>query len=139
MMNDESKKRHVFISESVSFINSFFFIQYSTFDVGRSNSPVLLVILAPELTRISEAVSVGLKLECLQNTGAFKVRGAASKILGLSQAEQDRSVITFSTGNHGKATAFVADKRMTAVITGSSIDSAQYLRILRNKINSHSS
>ncbi|TVR72213.1 MAG: threonine/serine dehydratase [Spirochaetaceae bacterium] len=51
---------------------------------------------------------VFLKLESLQNTGAFKVRGAANRILSLSGEESDRGVITFSTGNHGKAVAFVA-------------------------------
>jgi threonine dehydratase len=47
-------------------------------------------------------------LECLQRTGAFKVRGAANKILGLSEEERRKGVATFSTGNHGKAVAFVA-------------------------------
>lgn len=54
------------------------------------------------------AASVSLKLECLQNTGAFKVRGAGNKILSLSEEQKKRGVITFSTGNHGKAVAFVA-------------------------------
>jgi threonine dehydratase len=54
------------------------------------------------------ARSVHLKLESLQNTGAFKVRGAANKILSLTTEEQKRGVITFSTGNHGKAVAYVA-------------------------------
>jgi threonine dehydratase len=46
----------------------------------------------------------------LQNTGAFKVRGAANKILSLSDEEKAKGVITFSTGNHGKAVAYVAGK-----------------------------
>jgi len=54
------------------------------------------------------AYSVHLKLECLQNTGSFKVRGAANKILSLCDAEKKSGVITFSTGNHGKAVAYVA-------------------------------
>jgi threonine dehydratase len=54
------------------------------------------------------ARSVHLKLECLQETGAFKVRGAANKILALDEEEKKRGVITFSTGNHGKAVAYVA-------------------------------
>lgn len=54
------------------------------------------------------ADSVHLKLECLQNTGSFKVRGAANKILSLSDGEKKSGVITFSTGNHGKAVAYVA-------------------------------
>jgi len=56
------------------------------------------------------ARAVHLKLECLQNTGAFKVRGAANKILSLSDEEKKRGVVTFSTGNHGKAVAYVAGK-----------------------------
>jgi threonine dehydratase len=51
-----------------------------------------------------------LKLESLQNTGAFKVRGAANRILSLSDSDKRRGVITFSTGNHGKAVAFVANR-----------------------------
>jgi threonine dehydratase len=54
------------------------------------------------------ARSVHLKLESLQNTGAFKVRGASNRILTLTDDERARGVITFSTGNHGKAVAFVA-------------------------------
>lgn len=53
---------------------------------------------------------VFLKLESLQNTGAFKVRGAANRILSLTAEERERGVITFSTGNHGKAVAFVAGR-----------------------------
>jgi len=44
----------------------------------------------------------------LQNTGSFKVRGAANKILSLNDEEKKPGVITFSTGNHGKAVAYVA-------------------------------
>ncbi|OJJ20839.1 hypothetical protein BKI52_09665 [marine bacterium AO1-C] len=54
--------------------------------------------------------NVSLKLENLQPTGAFKLRGAANAILSLSPAEQKRGVITVSTGNHGKAIAYVAKK-----------------------------
>lgn len=62
----------------------------------------------PNLAERCGAASVHLKLECLQNTGAFKVRGASNKILSLSEEQKKRGVITFSTGNHGKAVAFVA-------------------------------
>jgi threonine dehydratase len=63
-----------------------------------------------ELTERSGARSVHFKLECLQHTGAFKVRGAANKILGLTDEDRQRGVATFSTGNHGKAVAFVAGR-----------------------------
>lgn len=52
--------------------------------------------------------SVFLKLESLQDTGSFKLRGAANKILSLTPAEQQRGVITVSTGNHGRAVSYVA-------------------------------
>lgn len=60
------------------------------------------------LERESGAAEVHLKLESLQNTGAFKVRGAANRILSLTDEQRERGVITFSTGNHGKAVAWVA-------------------------------
>ena len=46
-----------------------------------------------------------LKLETLQRTGSFKVRGAAA---ALSAGERPRSVVAASTGNHGLAGASVA-------------------------------
>ena len=50
--------------------------------------------------------NVYFKLENLQYTGSFKVRGAMNKVLWLSQADRERGVVTASTGNHGAATAF---------------------------------
>lgn len=49
---------------------------------------------------------VSLKLENLQHTGSFKVRGALNKLLSLSDAERARGVVTASTGNHGAAVAW---------------------------------
>lgn len=57
---------------------------------------------------VQTGASVYLKLETLQKTGAFKMRGAANKICGLGGAEQARGVVTVSTGNHGRAVAYVA-------------------------------
>jgi len=54
--------------------------------------------------------SVYLKLETLQETGAFKVRGAANRLLNLTPAGQERGVITVSTGNHGRAVSYVASQ-----------------------------
>ncbi len=51
---------------------------------------------------------VYLKLENTHEIGAFKIRGAANKILSLSDDEKRRGVTTYSTGNHGMAVAFVA-------------------------------
>lgn len=54
------------------------------------------------------AASVHLKLEMLQPIGAFKIRGAANKILNLAEEVRGRGVVTASTGNHGRAVAYVA-------------------------------
>jgi threonine dehydratase len=62
---------------------------------------------SPELTERAGA-SVYLKLENVQRTGAFKIRGAANKLRSLSDGERERGVITVSSGNHGRAVAYVA-------------------------------
>lgn len=49
-----------------------------------------------------------LKLECLQVTGAFKVRGANNAILLLDDSARAGGVITASGGNHGIAIAYAA-------------------------------
>ena len=54
--------------------------------------------------------NVYLKLENVHEVGAFKVRGAANKILSLNEEEKKRGVATFSTGNHGMAVAYIAKK-----------------------------
>ena len=54
--------------------------------------------------------NVFLKMENLQYTGSFKVRGALNKILSLSNEEINRGVVTASTGNHGAAVAFSLQK-----------------------------
>ncbi|MGD2098614.1 MAG: pyridoxal-phosphate dependent enzyme [Desulfobacterales bacterium] len=66
------------------------------------------LVASSVLAEKTGARAVHLKLECLQNSGSFKVRGAANKILSLSDRERQKGVITFSTGNHGKAVAYVA-------------------------------
>lgn len=65
------------------------------------------LITSPDLSSLVDA-HVYLKPENYQKTGSFKIRGAANKILSLSEAERSRGVITASTGNHGRAVAFVA-------------------------------
>ena len=50
--------------------------------------------------------NVFVKLETLQPTGSFKVRGALNKLLSLSAEEKARGVVTASTGNHGAAVAY---------------------------------
>jgi threonine dehydratase len=49
-----------------------------------------------------------LKCENLQPGGAFKIRGAYNMVAQLTDDERRRGVVTFSSGNHGQATALAA-------------------------------
>lgn len=53
---------------------------------------------------------IQLKLENLQRTGSFKIRGAANRLTRLAEKERKRGVITVSSGNHGRAISYVAGK-----------------------------
>ena len=64
---------------------------------------------SPFLSRKTEA-SVFLKLENLQLTGSFKLRGAMNKILSLSPEVRGRGAVTASSGNHGHAFAYLTDR-----------------------------
>jgi len=51
-----------------------------------------------------------LKLESLQATGSFKVRGAALKLSRMTPEERARGVVTASAGNHGQGVALAASR-----------------------------
>lgn len=53
---------------------------------------------------------VWLKLEHLQHTGSFKLRGATNKLLKLTADERARGVVTASNGNHGIAVCYAAQQ-----------------------------
>lgn len=53
---------------------------------------------------------VHLKLENLQRTGAFKIRGATNRIATLSEGERDAGVVTASAGNHAQGVALAASR-----------------------------
>jgi threonine dehydratase len=53
--------------------------------------------------------NVYLKLECLQKTGSFKVRGAMVKIHNMSNELKKNGVIAASAGNHAQAVAFASN------------------------------
>src|SRR5262245_5019899 len=59
------------------------------------------------LSRLTGA-QVHLKLENLQNTGSFKIRGALNKLSSLSPEERRRGVIAASAGNHAQGVARAA-------------------------------
>jgi len=52
--------------------------------------------------------NIYLKLDNLQPTHSFKVRGVMNKLLNLTAEEKAKGVVTASAGNHGQAVAFGA-------------------------------
>ena len=73
-------------------------------------------VLAPVISRTPVVSTKGivpgcdfyLKADCLQKTGAFKLRGAYYKIATLSDEEKARGVIACSAGNHAQGVAYAA-------------------------------
>ncbi|MEP1779935.1 pyridoxal-phosphate dependent enzyme [Reichenbachiella sp.] len=67
------------------------------------------LIFSKELSKISGAM-VYLKMENLQSTGSFKVRGVLAKINSLNQHDFTKTFVAASTGNHAAAFGYAADK-----------------------------
>jgi threonine dehydratase len=63
---------------------------------------------SPGLSRVA-GTQLHLKLENLQHTGSFKVRGALNKLSSLAR-DKVSGVIACSAGNHGQGVAYFADK-----------------------------
>jgi len=62
----------------------------------------------PGLSGRGTGKEIYLKAESLQPIGAFKIRGAANKILQLTPEQIARGVITYSSGNHAQGVAYAA-------------------------------
>jgi len=62
---------------------------------------------SPALSQLAGR-EVYLKLENLQRTGAFKIRGALNALTRLDAAKRAAGVVTASAGNHGQGVAFAA-------------------------------
>jgi threonine dehydratase len=60
--------------------------------------------------------SVRLKLECMQKTGSFKMRGASNRIFSLNREELARGVVAVSSGNHGRAVSYAARELGTKAV-----------------------
>jgi threonine dehydratase len=54
--------------------------------------------------------NIFLKLESLQKTGSFKVRGALAKVSMLSEEQKKYGVIAASAGNHAQGVAYAASR-----------------------------
>ncbi|MFD1362097.1 pyridoxal-phosphate dependent enzyme [Lentibacillus salinarum] len=86
--------------------------QHDVWKAKKRISPIVAkspLIFSDKLSELT-STSVHLKLENLNVSNSFKIRGAASKILSLSPAERERGVATFSTGNFGMSVAYIAKK-----------------------------
>lgn len=84
-------------------------------DIQQARATISPFIRRTPVLRASDLEEPGegrifLKLESLQMTGSFKVRGATNRILALSDEERERGVVTCSSGNHGRAVAYVAGR-----------------------------
>jgi len=83
-------------------------------DIQKAHEKILPYILqTPQIQ--SRALSknsknVYLKLESMQITGSFKLRGATNKLLSLNDEQKSKGVVAVSTGNHGKGVAYAAKK-----------------------------
>lgn len=65
------------------------------------------LIKSEYLSKLCQA-DIYLKLENLQPTHSFKMRGVMNKLLNLTAEEKAKGVVTASAGNHGQAVAFGA-------------------------------
>jgi threonine dehydratase len=86
-------------------------------------SPALSAILG---------VPAWLKLESLQITGSFKIRGALFRLSLLTEEERRAGIATCSAGNHGKAVAYAARSLglVPTITVPASVDESKYRAIV---------
>lgn len=77
---------------------------------------------------------IHLKLETVQHTGSFKLRGALNRLAALTPAERERGVVTMSTGNHGRAVSYAAQQAgvravvcMSSLVPGNKVEAVRAL------------
>src|SRR5258708_38857042 len=80
-------------------------------DIAEARARITGTVLRTPLVKLdagSEAPDIYLKLENLQPTNAYKIRGAANAVARLSDEERARGVWTISAGNAGQGVAYAA-------------------------------
>ena len=80
-------------------------------DIEQARGRVAGTVLRTPLVRLDlgrNGLDIRLKLENLQPTNAYKIRGAANAVARLSPEERARGVWTISAGNAGQAVAYAA-------------------------------
>ena len=80
-------------------------------DIDHACTRIAGAVLRTPLVKLdlgSGAPDIHLKLENLQPTNAYKIRGAVNAVARLSEAERARGVWTISAGNAGQGVAYAA-------------------------------
>src|SRR5207237_6245789 len=80
-------------------------------DIEEARARIAGTVLRTPLVKLgtgSDAPDIYLKLENLQPTNAYKIRGAANAVARLSDEERARGVWTISAGNAGQGVAYAA-------------------------------
>ncbi len=80
-------------------------------DIEAARQRIAGTVLRTPLVRLDlgrDGPDIRLKLENLQPTNAYKIRGAANAVARLSEDERARGVWTISAGNAGQAVAYAA-------------------------------
>jgi threonine dehydratase len=78
----------------------------ATEDIKQARERIAGTVLRTPLVRFDERI--WLKLENLQPTNAYKIRGASNAVARLSDEERARGVWTISAGNAGQGVAYAA-------------------------------
>src|SRR5215213_9119845 len=80
-------------------------------DVEQARGRIVGTVLRTPLVKLdlgSDGPEIWLKLENLQPTNAYKIRGATNAVAHLSDEERERGVWTISAGNAGQGVAYAA-------------------------------
>lgn len=88
-------------------------LDVSLFDIVQAKARIKDQIYATPLTPspvLSEktGAEIWFKVEAMQKTGSFKLRGAFTKLFSLSEEERAKGVITASAGNHAQGVAYAS-------------------------------
>ena len=82
-------------------------------DIEQARGRIASTVLRTPLVRLdlgTDAPDIWLKLENLQPTNAYKIRGATNAVARLSDEQRARGVWTISAGNAGQGVAYAARK-----------------------------
>lgn len=79
-------------------------------ELARAEQLIRSLLPATPVFDTTAAASAVLKLECVQPTGSFKVRGALAAVAALDGPRREDGVVTASAGNHALGVAYAATR-----------------------------